>query len=142
MRGLGGQEEQSATPFTIGSHWTLISAPLNTAAAHTSLRTEVVLDTPGQELDVDAASLAAGNARDDTIVPPDPEIPPPPPPAPPVPTPLKFVRSAVSYKWSNNRGNLTRMVRLIVRDVPRRGGDGRAALQGSKWLPDPSDDPR
>ena len=43
-------------------------------------------------------------------------------PVPPiVEPPLQFVRSAISYRWSNNKGNYTRMVRLIVRDVPEGG---------------------
>ena len=79
-----------------------------------------MLNTPGQELDVDAASLAAGNARDDTsfrVI------------ADPAPAPHGAARSGTVevrplghlLQVEQQPGNLTRMVRLIVRDVPEGG---------------------
>ena len=67
LRALGGTEEAGTTSFVVGRRWTLISAPLNVAeSGHTSMRAEVTVNTPGVELQVDGASLVAGNARDDT----------------------------------------------------------------------------
>ena len=65
LTGTGGSDERTATGFAVGPRWTLVSAPLDASVAHSGLRAEVVLDTPGVELDVDGASLSAGNARDD-----------------------------------------------------------------------------
>jgi len=83
LTGLGGSEEIGATPFFVGPAWTLVSAPLDASSAHTGLRAEVVVDTPGVEVDVDGASLASGNARDDAQVGP----PAPLPPSGPAPVP-------------------------------------------------------
>lgn len=134
LTGTGGDDETAVTPFIVGSSWTLVSVPLDAERAHSGLRAEVVLDTPGRDLLVDGASLAAGNARDDKLLspPPPPVTPPPSDPGPgtqpgPQPQPQgdtvpapKFVRSAVSYKWHATR-RYTTVTRLIVRDVPEGG---------------------
>ncbi|MDA0178996.1 carbohydrate binding domain-containing protein [Solirubrobacter phytolaccae] len=130
LTGTGGGDETASTPFSVGSAWTLVSVPLDAERAHSGLRAEVVLDTPGRELQVDGASLAAGNARDDRLLsPPVADTPPPagpvtqPQPQPtPAPTPAapRFVRSAVAYKWKANR-RYTTVTTLVVRDVPENG---------------------
>jgi hypothetical protein len=110
-----------------------VSVPLDAERAHTTLRAEVVLNTPGRDLQVDGASLAAGNARDDAQLSPPPPVDPPRvdpgPSTPPGPQPQpqgdivpapKFVRSAVSYKWHATK-RYTTLTRLIVRDVPENG---------------------
>ncbi|MDA0168981.1 carbohydrate binding domain-containing protein [Solirubrobacter taibaiensis] len=81
LTGTGG-EEASATPFQAGWDWTFVSAPLNATEARSGLRAEVVLDTPGRELQVDAASLASGNAREGLLPLPPPQPPEAPPQAP------------------------------------------------------------
>ena len=63
--GMGGTQESGSTNFTVGSAWTLVSAPLDVAnAGHTQLRAEVYETTTGQNLDLDGATFARGNAAD------------------------------------------------------------------------------
>jgi hypothetical protein len=55
---LGGALERGATPFAVRDEWTLVSAPLTVSAAgHTGMRAEVVMNTTGDRLEVDAAQL-------------------------------------------------------------------------------------
>jgi hypothetical protein len=65
MWALGGaSNEAGTTGFTVGPEWTLISAPVSIGVSgHTSLRAQVVVNTVGPALFMDAASLSSGNAR-------------------------------------------------------------------------------
>ena len=68
--GLGGTSESGVTAFTVAQEWTLVSTALNpVSSGHTALRAQLYVDTPGRLLDLDAASLAAGNARPAKTVP-------------------------------------------------------------------------
>jgi len=56
--GLGGTQESGSTNFTVGQAWTLVSAPLDVLnSGHNTLRTEIYLNTKGQNLDIDGAEL-------------------------------------------------------------------------------------
>jgi hypothetical protein len=73
--GLGGTQEQGHTDFTVGSDWTLVTAPLDVAnAGHTLLRAEIYMSNTGVNYDFDGASLARGGAR---VPPPIPDLTPP-----------------------------------------------------------------
>jgi len=62
--GLGGTQESGATDFTVGSEWTLITAPLDVAkAGHTKLRAEIYMGNTKVNYDFDGASLVRGGAR-------------------------------------------------------------------------------
>lgn len=60
---LGGSNEGQSTAFTAGPAWTFVSAPVNPKqGGHTSLRAEIYMTSTARDLDLDAASLASGNA--------------------------------------------------------------------------------
>jgi hypothetical protein len=60
--GLGGTNESGTTGFTAGSHWRLVTAPLNPLnSGHTQMRCEIYMGTAGVNLDVDGASMTAGD---------------------------------------------------------------------------------
>jgi hypothetical protein len=64
--GLGGTSEFGETYFVVGPQWTLVTAPLDVAnSGHTSMRAEVYMDVINTNYDMDGASLARGNARDE-----------------------------------------------------------------------------
>jgi hypothetical protein len=50
------------TSFTVGSDWTLVSAPLAVTTAGTGLRAQIYLGSTGYDLALDGGSLASGNA--------------------------------------------------------------------------------
>ena len=67
---LGGTQESGATGFTLGSDWTLVTAPVDVRqSGHTKLRAEIYLGTTGHDYDADGGSLAMGNARPALLVP-------------------------------------------------------------------------
>ncbi len=59
-----GTEEIGATAFTVGSQWTLVSAPLDVVnSGLTGLMVWVMMGTTGEDLEMDGATMASGNAR-------------------------------------------------------------------------------
>ena len=64
LTGTGNGDESGATPFAVSTAWTLVSVPLDAERAHGALRAEVVVDTPGRELQIDGTSLTAAGARE------------------------------------------------------------------------------
>ena len=62
--GLGGTEEKGSTSFTVGEQWTLVTATLDIQQpGHNSLRGEIYMETTGANLDADACTTVAGEAR-------------------------------------------------------------------------------
>jgi Carbohydrate binding domain len=57
--GLGGTNESSTVPFSVGSTWTQVSTTLNiTKASHTQLRLQVYMGTKGTDLQLDSAEVS------------------------------------------------------------------------------------
>ena len=55
---LGGTQEAGSTQFTADGNWTLVSAPVSvTTGGHTTLRSELYLNTVNENLQVDGAQL-------------------------------------------------------------------------------------
>ena len=60
--GLGGTTENGLTNFTVGSAWTLVTAPLDVSqSGHTELRAQIYEFTTNTNYDFDGATFASGD---------------------------------------------------------------------------------
>jgi hypothetical protein len=58
---LGNGDENGVTDFTVGTVWTLVSAPLNATRDHSALKLEIYSGTAGKDLYVDAGTFTTSN---------------------------------------------------------------------------------